>query len=74
MMVPAIADTLFNNEREPYGLANGSQPEGQTLHLNAGDSWLVPAGAAHHYTIVEPFTAIEATAPPAEVHGRDAPN
>lgn len=47
--------------------------EGQTLHLKAGDSWLVPAGAAHHYTIVEPFTAIEATAPPAEVHCRDTP-
>ena len=47
--------------------------EGQTLRLKAGDSWLVPAGAAHHYTIVEPFTAIEATAPPAEVHGRDTP-
>jgi quercetin dioxygenase-like cupin family protein len=46
---------------------------GQTLHLKAGDSWLVPAGATHHYTIVEPFTAIEATAPPAEVHGRDTP-
>jgi quercetin dioxygenase-like cupin family protein len=45
--------------------------EGQTLNLKAGDSWLVPAGASHHYTIIEPFTAIEATAPPAEVHGRD---
>jgi quercetin dioxygenase-like cupin family protein len=45
--------------------------EGQTLNLKAGDSWLVPAGASHHYTITEPFTAIEATAPPAEVHGRD---
>jgi quercetin dioxygenase-like cupin family protein len=47
--------------------------EGQTLNLKAGDSWLVPAGAAHQYTIIEPFTAVEATAPPAEVHGRDAP-
>ena len=47
--------------------------EGQTLDLKSGDSWLVPAGAMHHYTIIEPFTAIEATAPPAEVHGRDAP-
>jgi quercetin dioxygenase-like cupin family protein len=47
--------------------------EGQTLHLKAGDSWLVPAGATHQYTIMEPFTALEATAPPAEVHGRDAP-
>jgi hypothetical protein len=26
----------------------------------------------HQYTILEPFTAVEATAPPAEVHGRDA--
>jgi quercetin dioxygenase-like cupin family protein len=47
--------------------------EGQTLTLKAGDSWLVPAGAMHHYTILEPFTAVEATAPPAEVHGRDDP-
>lgn len=47
--------------------------EGQTLNLKAGDSWLVPAGAMHQYTIMQPFTAIEATAPPAEVHGRDEP-
>ena len=47
--------------------------EGQTLNLRAGDSWLVPAGAMHRYTIIEPFTAVEATAPPAEVHGRDEP-
>jgi quercetin dioxygenase-like cupin family protein len=47
--------------------------EGQTLNLKAGDSWLVPAGAMHQYTIMQLFTAIEATAPPAEVHGRDEP-
>jgi quercetin dioxygenase-like cupin family protein len=47
--------------------------EGQTLSLKAGDSWLVPAGAMHQYTILEKFTAVEATAPPAEVHGRDKP-
>ena len=47
--------------------------EGQTLNLKAGDSWLVPAGAMHQYTILEPFTAVEATAPPAEIHGRDEP-
>ncbi len=47
--------------------------EGQTLKLKAGDAWLVPAGAMHLYTILEPFTAVEATAPPAEVHGRDEP-
>ena len=47
--------------------------EGQTLNLKAGDLWLVPAGAMHQYTIIELFTAVEATSPPAEVHGRDAP-
>jgi quercetin dioxygenase-like cupin family protein len=30
--------------------------EGQTLNLKAGDSWLVPAGAMHQYTIIEAFT------------------
>jgi quercetin dioxygenase-like cupin family protein len=46
--------------------------EGQTIKLAPGDSWLVPAGAEHAYRIVEEFTAVEATAPPAQVHGRDA--
>jgi quercetin dioxygenase-like cupin family protein len=45
--------------------------EGQTIRLEPGDSWLVPAGVEHSYSIVESFTAIEATAPPAQVHGRD---
>lgn len=45
--------------------------EGQTIKLETGDSWLVPAGSEHTYKIVETFTAIEATAPPAQVHGRD---
>ena len=39
--------------------------EGQRILLEAGDSWLVPRGARHTYKILEPFTAIEATAPPA---------
>ncbi len=45
--------------------------EGQMILLEAGDSWLVPAGAKHTYKILEPFTAVEATSPPAQVHGRD---
>jgi quercetin dioxygenase-like cupin family protein len=45
--------------------------EGQTLLLEAGDSWTVPKGAAHGYRILEPFTAVEATCPPAAAHGRD---
>jgi quercetin dioxygenase-like cupin family protein len=46
--------------------------EGQTILLEAGDSWVVPKGASHAYHILEPFTAVEATYPPAHVHGRDA--
>lgn len=45
--------------------------EGQRIRLEPGDSWVVPAGAEHRYEILEPFTAVEATAPPAQVHGRD---
>ncbi len=45
--------------------------EGQKVVLGPGDSWVVPKGASHTYTILEPFTAVEATHPPAEVHGRD---
>lgn len=47
--------------------------EGQKLILEPGDSWLVPPDAEHSYRILEPFTAVEATAPPAQAHGRDAP-
>ena len=39
--------------------------------LVPGDSWVVPKGARHAYKILEPFTAVEATHPPAQVHGRD---
>ncbi len=45
--------------------------EGQTVTLAAGDSWIVPKDSRHRYTILESFTAVEATCPPAEVHGRD---
>jgi len=47
------------------------QLEGQMIHLRKGDSWVVPAAAEHAYVIQEPFTAIEATSPPARAHGRD---
>lgn len=44
---------------------------GQMVLLEPGDSWVVPKGASHTYKILESFTAVEATSPPAEVHGRD---
>jgi quercetin dioxygenase-like cupin family protein len=47
------------------------ETEGQTVKLEPGDSWVVPAGAEHRYRILEAFKAVEATAPPARVHGRD---
>jgi quercetin dioxygenase-like cupin family protein len=45
--------------------------EGQRVLLEPGDSWVVPKGAKHRYKILAPFTAIEVTSPPAEVHARD---
>lgn len=43
----------------------------QMVLLEPGDSWVVNQGQAHAYKILEPFTAVEATAPPAQAHGRD---
>ncbi|ACL60063.1 cupin domain-containing protein [Methylobacterium nodulans] len=56
-----------------YVIAGRAELEvaGQTVRLEPGDSWLVPAGAQHTYRILETFTAVEATSPPAQVHGRD---
>ncbi len=45
--------------------------EGQRILLKTGDSWVVPKGAKHTYRIKESFKAVEATHPPAHVHGRD---
>lgn len=45
--------------------------EGQVILLEPGSSWVVPKGASHTYKILESFTAVEATSPPAQVHGRD---
>lgn len=45
--------------------------EGQMVLLEPGDSWVVPRGSVHTYRILEPFTAVEATHPPAHAHGRD---
>ena len=45
--------------------------EGQMILLEPGDSWVVPKDASHTYKILESFTAVEATSPPAQVHSRD---
>ncbi|UYZ57473.1 cupin domain-containing protein [Hymenobacter latericus] len=46
--------------------------EGQMVLLEPGNSWVVPKGAQHTYRILEPFTAVEATTPPAQAHNRDS--
>lgn len=45
--------------------------EGQMVVLEPGNSWVVPKGASHTYKILESFSAVEATTPPAQAHGRD---
>jgi quercetin dioxygenase-like cupin family protein len=45
--------------------------DGTKIQLSAGDSWTVPRGATHTYRILESFTAVEATSPPAEERGQD---
>ena len=47
------------------------QIEGQKIILEKGDSYLVPKDALHTYKIIEQFSAVEATSPPAQVHSRD---
>lgn len=43
----------------------------ELISLHAGDSWSVPADVMHAYRILETFTAVEATSPPARVAERD---
>ncbi len=45
--------------------------EGQMVKLEKGDAYLVPKDAKHTYKILETFSAIEATSPPSQVHGRE---
>jgi quercetin dioxygenase-like cupin family protein len=74
---PGAAKPRTRREYETIGYVIDGRAEltveGQTIRLEPGDSWLVPRNAEHSYRILEPFTAVEATSPPAEVHGRDAP-
>jgi mannose-6-phosphate isomerase-like protein (cupin superfamily) len=72
---PAPSTSLTQRDYETVGFVIRGRAnlkiEGQILSLTAGDSWVVPKGSSHCYEILEPFTAVEATTPPAQVHGRD---
>ena len=71
---PAKPPVRRDYETVGYAIAGRAELtiEGQTVLLEAGNSWVVPKAAEHSYRILEEFTAVEATSPPAEVHGRDA--
>ena len=68
-----LIETVRDYETVGYVISGRAELklEGQTIRLEEGDSWLVPKGATHGYRIIETFTAVEATSPPAEFHDRD---
>ena len=72
---PADRKPMSSREYETVGYVIAGRAElhveGQMVLLEAGDSWLVPAGASHTYRILDTFTAVEATSPPYQVHGRE---
>jgi quercetin dioxygenase-like cupin family protein len=72
---PETSKETRSREYETVGYAIKGRAEldieGQRVLLNAGDSWVVPKGSRHSFAILEAFTAVEATTPPAHVHGRD---
>jgi quercetin dioxygenase-like cupin family protein len=69
----ATEESVREYETVGYVIAGRAElhVEGQMVLLEAGDSWVVPEGARHAYKILDTFTAVEATSPPAHVHGRD---
>ena len=38
--------------------------DGKVILLQPGDSWVVPTGALHAYSILEPLTAVKTSHPP----------
>ena len=72
---PAEAKEAAAREYETVGYVIKGKAElhteGQVVLLEEGNSWVVPRGARHTYKILETFTAVEATSPPAHAHGRD---
>jgi mannose-6-phosphate isomerase-like protein (cupin superfamily) len=72
---PAEAKPQTARDYETVGLVLEGKAElhieGQLVLLEKGDSWVVPKGSRHTYKVIETFTPVEATSPPAEVHGRD---
>lgn len=73
---PGTEQPATAREYETVGFVMGGRAElhieDQVVLLEPGDSWVVNRGQRHRYQILEAFTAVEATHPPAHAHGRDA--
>lgn len=66
---PATAKPATTRPYETVGYVLSGRAElhleGTVIALATGDSWVVPSGVSHTYRILETFTALEATSPPA---------
>ena len=72
---PSVPEAARDYETVGYVISGSAElhSEGQMVLLEPGNAWVVPRHARHTYKILEPFTAVEATHPPAEIHDRDRP-
>jgi quercetin dioxygenase-like cupin family protein len=74
---PGEREEMHARPYETVGYVIGGKAElyleDQKILLEPGNSWVVPKNALHGYRVVEPFTAVEATHPPALVGSRDTP-
>lgn len=70
-----VPETARDYETVGYVISGRAElhSEGQMVVLEPGDAWVVPRHARHTYKILAPFTAVEATHPPAGIHDRDRP-
>ena len=66
---PAVAKAATVRPYETVGYVVSGRAElhlGETVvSLEPGDSWVVPKDVSHTYRILETFSALEATSPPA---------
>lgn len=66
---PKSDKPMHKNEYETVGFVLSGRARlhvgTDVVELEAGDSWCVPAGMDHSYSILESFEAVEATSPPA---------
>jgi hypothetical protein len=72
---PQLEETEFSKNRavgKDWNMPDKSITKVSSEHAPPfGQKYLVPKGSRHTYKVTETFTAVEATSPPAEVHGRD---